>query len=110
MEKKIIEHICLSLDNGWLINPSPKQGLIKGYFQLISAEKKYEHFSMYCFVMNGMLHIYGCVYDELNGDTAWIPLNKSMPEIVRIIKRKVISQKKHLFSIVNRRIHSEQNM
>ncbi|EBY0567848.1 hypothetical protein [Escherichia coli] len=103
MTQAVISNICAALGNGWMINPSPKQDLIKGYFQLVSAEKKYEHFSMYCFVMNGMLHIYGCVYDELNGDMAWIPLNKSMPDIVRIIKRKVISQKNRLLSIVSYR-------
>ncbi|HFU3471129.1 TPA: hypothetical protein ACGQEE_004874 [Escherichia coli] len=85
------------------LNEPVTQELLEGYFHLISKEYENQHFSMYGFIMNETLYIKGCVFNELNGDMIHIPLNKDYREIARLIKCKVISQKKYLFAVVRNR-------
>ncbi|EEC7454439.1 hypothetical protein V8648_004849 [Escherichia coli] len=98
-----ITEVCTYIGDNWMIDPYPPQELLEGYFHLISKEYKNQHFSMYGFIMNETLYIKGCVFNELNGEIIHIPLNKDYREIARLIKRKVISQKKYLLAVVRNR-------
>ena len=98
-----ITEVCSYIGDNWMIDPHPPQELLEGYFHLISKEYENQHFSMYGFIMNETLYIKGCVFNELNGEIIHIPLNKDYREIARLIKRKVISQKKYLLAVVRNR-------
>ena len=100
---KIINEICAYLADGWIIDIQPKQKLIDGYLHLISGNEKNKNFSLYCYVMNEKLYIKGCVFDELNGETRSIHLDKGALQLANFIRKNVISQKDYLFSIINSR-------